>query len=56
MDPMEPVLKGIVWLVAIVLLALIAFVPAALPHRVRLYALSLALFIVPFCWDAFAAA
>lgn len=59
MDPFDPVLRGIFFLVAVVLFVIDGVPAAASRGRVTslgLTALGLAFFVVPFMWDAFAAA
>jgi hypothetical protein len=54
-DGLDAVVTGIFWLVALVLLVLAAFVPMVGRREVRLVPLALALFVLPFVWDAFSA-
>jgi hypothetical protein len=49
---MDPTVRGIFMLVAVVLFVIAAFVPFP---KVQLVALGLAFFAFPFMWDAFAA-
>ena len=55
MDPLEPVVKGILFLVALVLFIIAAFAPPS-TGKWNLVAAGLAFFTVSFMWDSFAAA
>lgn len=51
---MDPTVRGIFFVIAIVLAAVAAI--SSDPRAVRLFPLSFAVFVVPFAWDAFEAA
>jgi hypothetical protein len=51
---MDNTVRGVFYLVAIVLFIIAALAQDRLP-RIGLVALGLASFVIPFCWDAFAA-
>ena len=56
MDPLDPIVAGILFLIGVVLFVVAAFPDEPFPNRVRLIAAGLAFCAFVPCWNSFAAA